>query len=51
MERLSIHIAQAVPVDGKLDILTITDKQYENIVTFYGDRRVHRENPSNLTLF
>lgn len=51
VERLAILIAQAVPEDGKLDIVTITDKQYENIVTYYGERRRYRENPSNLTLF
>lgn len=51
VEKLAIQIARSVPNDGKLDIITITDKQYENIVTLYGERRIHRENPASLMLF
>lgn len=40
-----------VPEDGRLDILMITDRQYAGIVTVRNSARVHRENPSNLTLF
>jgi CRISPR-associated protein Cas2 len=48
---VTIRISQAVPNDGKLDIVMITDRQYENMVTFYGQTRKHRENPHQLTLF
>jgi CRISPR-associated protein Cas2 len=51
IERLAVAIAHEVPIKGTCDIVTITDKQYENIVTFYGDVRVGRKNPGNLTLF
>ncbi|WP_349903561.1 CRISPR-associated endonuclease Cas2 [Parafrigoribacterium humi] len=50
-DRLAIQIAQAVPDDGKLDILMLTDKQYENMVTFYGHTRVKRENQHQLAFF
>ncbi|WP_281375774.1 CRISPR-associated endonuclease Cas2 [Canibacter oris] len=51
VDRLTIWLTQIVPSDGKLDIIMITDKQYENIVTLYGERKIARENPPSLTLF
>lgn len=51
VERITIQVSKAVPSNGRLDVITITDKQYEKIVTFYGEDRIKRENPSNLTLF
>jgi len=50
-DRIAIRLSQRVPQDGKLDILMITDRQYENIVSFHGNGTIKRENPSNLTLF
>lgn len=50
-DRLAIQISQAVPDDGKLDILMLTDKQYENIVTYYGRDRIKRENQYQLAFF
>jgi len=42
----------AVPATGKVHIVCITDKQYENIVTFDGRRReAARKNPEQYALF
>jgi len=51
IERLAIEVSKIVPDNGKIDMVIITDKQYENIVTYYGQQKVRRENPANLTLF
>jgi CRISPR-associated protein Cas2 len=45
------RVARCVPDDGRVDILLITDRQYSNIVTVRGERRIQRENPSQLSLF
>jgi CRISPR-associated protein Cas2 len=46
------RIEQALPPDGKIDILQFTDRQYENIICFRGDSRgASLENPSQLALF
>ena len=50
-DRLAISISQAVPDRGKLDIIMLTDKQYENIITFHGQKRMKRENYQQLTFF
>jgi len=45
-------ITTAMPPEGKVDILQFTDKQYENIVSLRGDRRIeNRENPTQLVMF
>lgn len=36
VEAYTKRIRQNLPVHGKVDIITITDKQYENIVSFNG---------------
>ncbi|PLX37317.1 MAG: CRISPR-associated endonuclease Cas2 [Hyphomicrobiales bacterium] len=46
------RIAQARPDEGKVHIVTITDKQYGNARIFAGQKREHRpENPAQLALF
>ena len=35
-ESLSERIKQKLPREGKVDIVTITDKQYENIISYSG---------------
>ena len=46
------RIEQAMPSAGKVHILAITDKQYENIHTFRGRKREHgRKSPDQLALF
>ncbi|MHA6723189.1 CRISPR-associated endonuclease Cas2 [Sphingomonas sp. RS2018] len=46
------RIAAHLPDRGDVHILTFTDKQYENIVRFSGQRRRRqRRNPAQLALF
>jgi CRISPR-associated protein Cas2 len=45
------RIKQEIPEGGKIDILTITDKQYENIISFAGKVRQRRKNPDQFSLF
>lgn len=51
VERLVLEVASEIPRDGRVDILVITDKQYEKIFTYYGLKKIERKNPSHLTLF
>ena len=51
IERLIKLIENNVPEDGKVDILPITDKQYENIVTIRGSNKLQRNNPNQYILF
>jgi CRISPR-associated protein Cas2 len=45
-------IEQAMPGAGKVHIMAITDKQYENIRTFRGRNREHSpKNPDQFALF
>ena len=50
-DRIIKKVGGFVPKDGRVDILVITDKQYSNITTIRGDRRIQRENPPQLALF
>jgi CRISPR-associated protein Cas2 len=43
-------IEKNLPERGKVDILTITDKQYENIKSYAGKGRIPRKNPSKQLL-
>jgi len=46
------RIEGAVPEEGKISILTFTDKQYENIVSFRGrGRQSPKKNPEQFVLF
>lgn len=46
------RIKKAVPLEGHVDILQFTDRQYADIVSLRGRRRIDsRENPSRLALF
>ena len=46
------RIEANLPKQGEVHILTFTDRQYENIVRFSGQRRRRRkENPDQLALF
>lgn len=44
-------IADQLPVAGKVQIITITDKQYENIKSFYGQGAQDNKKTSQLQLF
>jgi len=54
-EAIESHVSEIrsyLPKSGKVDILCITDKQYENIVSFSGQsQRKSNKNPSQLFLF
>ena len=45
-------IEQAMPASGKVHIIAITDKQYENIRTYRGrNREQSQKNPNQFALF
>ncbi|MEP4703426.1 MAG: CRISPR-associated endonuclease Cas2 [Hyphomicrobiales bacterium] len=45
-------VETAMPLEGKVDILQFTDKQYENIVCLRGRRRADSpKNPEQLVMF
>jgi CRISPR-associated protein Cas2 len=46
------RIEASLPDRGDIEILTFTDRQYENIIRFSGQRRKRqRKNPDQLALF
>lgn len=52
VEALQRQIAGKVPKRGSVHLLAITDKQYENIVSFHGTKRESPwRNPDQFTLF
>ena len=51
VERMVKLIENNMPEDGKVDIISITDKQYENIVTIRGSNKLQRNNPNQYILF
>ena len=51
VERLIKLIEMNMPEEGKVDILSFTDKQYENIVTLRGNSKIKRNNPNQYILF
>lgn len=51
-ERYTRRIERNAPPTGKVHIVYITDRQYENIVCFDGRKREHaRRNPEQYALF
>lgn len=49
-ESISRRVQGKVPPEGKVDVLTITDKQFGNIHRFYGgEKRKMLKNPANCT--
>jgi CRISPR-associated protein Cas2 len=49
---LADEVSRRVPAAGKVDVLLFTDKQYESIRTFRGDRMAKRpRRPDQLELF
>lgn len=50
-EAMEKKIQGAVPGDGSVHVLTITDKQYENMRVYQGKRRGTPEKPAQLALF
>jgi CRISPR-associated protein Cas2 len=54
-ENADVHlnrVEQAVPADGEIRVLTITDKQFERMRVFWGKKRRQPEQPpAQLELF
>jgi len=51
-ESIGIKIQRKLPPGGKIDILTITDKQFSNMKRFYAKNRIKNgDKPSQLHLF
>ena len=51
-EALGRRVELAMPKEGKVHMIQITDKQYENIRTFRGRKREHSlGNPDQLVMF
>jgi CRISPR-associated protein Cas2 len=51
-EALSRRVEAGMPTSGKVHIVSITDKQYENIRTYRGSKREPSpKNPAQLALF
>ncbi len=44
-------IKQNLPAEGKVDIITITDKQYGNIISYQSAAKVQKKQPEQLILF
>lgn len=44
-------IKNNLPDEGKIDILTITDRQYENIISYNSGSREKKKQPEQLELF
>lgn len=44
-------IKRNIPAAGKVDILTITDRQYSNIISYEGRKKSKKIQPEQLLLF
>ena len=44
-------IKDNLPSEGKVDIITITDKQYENIISYQAAEKISKKEPEQLLLF
>ncbi|MCR4822444.1 MAG: CRISPR-associated endonuclease Cas2 [Treponema sp.] len=44
-------IRENLPAEGKVDIITITDKQYENIISFKSAEKIKKKQSFQLELF
>lgn len=52
IDTYSKRVEQALPVGGKVNILTFTDKQYERIVSFHGRaKQPTKKSPDQFDLF
>lgn len=51
VNKLTQKIRNSRPQKGKITLFSITDKQYENIITFEDDLELREKNPEQLQLF
>lgn len=45
------QIRMNLPEEGKVDIVTITDRQYENIISYQGKKKTEKKQAEQLELF
>ena len=45
------QIRMNLPEEGKVDIVTITDRQYENIISYQGKQKTEKKQAEQLELF
>ncbi|MCX8013882.1 MAG: CRISPR-associated endonuclease Cas2 [Rectinema sp.] len=50
-ESLEHKIRAILPKEGKVEIIYITDKQYENIISFHSGTENRKKKPQQLELF
>ncbi len=51
-EAIIRRLQKELPKKGKVDIIQITDKQYEDIISFTGTKKLpQKKNPDQLSLF
>lgn len=50
-EKYYKQIVSNLPQDGKVDILTITDRQYSNIISYSSGNKIEKKAPEQLMLF
>ncbi len=54
-ERMTVHIRRIksmVPIEGKISLLKVTDKQYSDIINFWGkENTINPKIPQQLQLF
>ena len=51
VERIIKDVEYIIPKKGKVDIISITDKQFGNIITLRGREKLSRNNPDQFILF
>lgn len=44
-------IKDNLPIEGKVDIITITDRQYGNIISYNTGEKIQKKQPEQLLLF
>lgn len=50
-EKYYRRIKENLPSNGKVDILTITDKQYGNIISYNAGTKIQKKSPEQFLLF
>ena len=48
---LASKISKGMPTEGKVDILSVTDKQFQNILSLDSNPGAHKKQPEQLVLF
>ncbi len=51
VKKFERKITHQLPKNGKVQLITITDKQYQNIKSYYGQSQLTPDKPDQLHLF